>query len=51
MPPDWFFEHSVQIVGSLRITNPEVLMNLVSQGAAGYHLYEYCAEKITMLND
>lgn len=51
MPPDWFFEHSVQIVGSLRITNPEVLMNLVSQGAAGYHLYEYCAEKITLLND
>jgi uncharacterized protein (DUF4213/DUF364 family) len=49
--PDLFFEKNIDIIGGTLIANPEKLFPLVSQGAAGYHLFEYCAEKICVLND
>ena len=48
--PDVLFSHNVSILGGTRITRPELLMPLIGQGAAGYHLFEYCAEKICILN-
>jgi hypothetical protein len=38
------------MIGGTMITKPEILFPMVSQGAAGYHLFEYCAEKITIYN-
>ena len=46
--PHVLFDYGVDMVGGIRITKPEVLFSLVGQGAAGYHLFKYCAEKITM---
>lgn len=51
IPPDLFFEHHISMVGATMITQPDWLFPLVSQGAAGYHLFEYCAEKITLRNE
>ena len=48
--PDLFFENHIDIIGGTLITEPEKLFPLVSQGAAGYHLFEYCAEKISILH-
>jgi len=47
---DVLFSKNIEIIGSTLITKPEVLFDLVSQGAAGYHLFEYCAEKIFLVN-
>lgn len=49
--PDVLFSHHVSMLGGTRITKPELLMPLVRQGATGYHLFEYCAEKICILNN
>jgi uncharacterized protein (DUF4213/DUF364 family) len=49
--PDILFENKVSIIGSVRITNPEVLFDIVSQGGSGFHLFEYCARKICILKD
>lgn len=49
MIPDVLFENNVDIIGSIRITKPEMLMKLVSQAAAGFHLFRYCAEKICIV--
>ena len=49
--PDLFFEQNIDIIGGTFITKPELLFPLVSQGAAGYHLFKYCAEKICILNE
>ncbi|MBK8882719.1 MAG: DUF364 domain-containing protein [Bacteroidales bacterium] len=47
--PDILFENKVNIIGAVRITKPEVLFNIVSEGGTGYHLFEYCAQKICIL--
>lgn len=49
--PEILFENNVKIIGSIRITKPDMMMKLVSQGAAGYHLFNYCAEKICIVNE
>lgn len=45
------FSKNISIIGSTLITRPELVFDLVSQGAAGFHLFEYCAEKVFILND
>jgi uncharacterized protein (DUF4213/DUF364 family) len=47
--PDVLFERGVTIIGAMRITNPEVMFDVISQGGTGYHLFEYCARKISIL--
>ncbi|NLA50007.1 MAG: Fis family transcriptional regulator, partial [Bacteroidales bacterium] len=41
----------VSIVGGIRITRPEIVFNIVSEGGLGYHLFEYCAAKICILRE
>ena len=47
--PDILFENKVTIIGTIRITKPEVLFDIVSEGGTGFHLFEYCAQKICIL--
>ncbi len=49
--PDVLFSHNVSIIGATRISRPELVFPLISQGAAGYHLFKYCAEKICILKE
>lgn len=51
MIPDVLFENNVKYIGAVRITNGEKLFEVVSQGGHGYHLFEYCAEKICIINE
>jgi uncharacterized protein (DUF4213/DUF364 family) len=48
--PDVLFENKVSIIGAARVTDPELLFDIVSEGGAGFHLFEYCAQKICILN-
>jgi uncharacterized protein len=49
--PDVLFENNVNIIGATRITNPGLLMDVVSEAGAGYHLFQYCAQKICIVNE
>jgi uncharacterized protein (DUF4213/DUF364 family) len=51
MVPDIFFKKGIDMIGGTFITDSEKLFALAGQGAAGYHLFEYCAEKITVINE
>jgi len=49
--PDVLFANKVNIIGSTRIIKPDVLFDLVSEAGGGYHLFDYCAQKICILRD
>jgi uncharacterized protein (DUF4213/DUF364 family) len=49
--PDILFRNKVSIIGAVRITDPGLLFDIVSEGGAGYHLFEYCAKKICILKE
>ena len=49
--PDILFKNKVNIIGATRITKPELLFALVSEAGAGFHLFQYCAQKICILNE
>jgi uncharacterized protein len=49
--PDILFANRVNIIGATRITEPEILFDIVSEGGTGYHLFEYCAQKICIVNN
>lgn len=47
--PDILFRNNVSIVGATRITDSRLMFDVVGEGGTGFHLFEYCAEKITLL--
>jgi uncharacterized protein (DUF4213/DUF364 family) len=47
--PDILFENKVTVIGTIKITKPEILFDIVSEGGTGFHLFEYCAQKICIL--
>ncbi len=49
--PDVLFENKVKIIGATRITDPKLLMNIVGEAGTGYHLFQYCAQKICIVNE
>ncbi len=49
--PDILFSRNVKILGSIRITNPEILLELAGQGGSGFHLFRYCVQKIVIVNE
>lgn len=49
--PDVLFKKGVNSIGATRITDPGKLLEIVSEGGAGYHLFKYCAQKICILNE
>lgn len=49
--PDILFRHGVDAIGAAKITDGDLLFTLAAEGGAGYHLFEYCARKICIVND
>jgi uncharacterized protein len=49
--PDVLFSHGVDIIGATRIIDPGKMMELVAEGAAGFHLFQSCATKICIVNE
>jgi len=48
--PDMLFQYHVNIIGSLRILDTDKLFRIAAEGGAGFHLFQYCARKICILN-
>lgn len=49
--PEVLFKRNVDLVGTTRIIDPASVMQVVSEGGAGYHLFRNGAEKITIIRD
>lgn len=49
--PDILFQNNVKIIGATRILKPDLLFGIVGEGGAGYHLFKYCAQKISIVNE
>lgn len=49
--PQVLFEHGVDIIGATKYSNPDLLFKLISEGANAYHLFQYCAQKISIINE
>ncbi len=49
--PDVLFANKVSIIGATRITHQQELFRVVEQGGSGFHLFEYCAQKICIINN
>ncbi len=49
--PDVLFSRGVNIIGATRITDPGKMMEMVAEGAAGFHLFQSCATKICIVNE
>ncbi|MDD8012505.1 MAG: DUF364 domain-containing protein [Acidobacteriota bacterium] len=49
--PDCLFRKGVDLIGTIRILDPDTMFTVVSEGGAGYHLFRTCAEKICLLNE
>lgn len=49
--PDVLFNHGVDIIGATRITDADKMLELVAEGAAGFHLFQSCAAKICIVNE
>jgi uncharacterized protein (DUF4213/DUF364 family) len=48
--PDALFNRGVNILGGILVTNPDLLLDLVSEAGSGYHFYVKCAERIVIKN-
>lgn len=49
--PDVLFKHKVDIIGATKIHDPQMLFDVVREAGTGYHLFEYCASKICIVNE
>lgn len=49
--PDILFQNKVNIIGSTRIVNPELLFQLISEMGKPFHIFKYCAQKICIINE
>ncbi len=49
--PDILFRNGIDIIGATRVFDGEKLFTIAGEAGAGYHLFKYCATKISVLND
>lgn len=49
--PEVLFAKGVNIIGATRITDTDKMLELVAEGAAGFHLFKSCATKICIINE
>lgn len=49
--PDVLFAKGVNVIGATRITDSKKMLELVAEGAAGFHLFRSCATKICIVNE
>lgn len=47
--PDVLFANKVDIIGATLITDAVRLLDLASEAGAGYHLFHYCADKVSIV--
>jgi uncharacterized protein (DUF4213/DUF364 family) len=49
MLPDAFFQRGVRIVGGIRVSDPDALLDALAEGGSGYHFLGKSAEKCCLI--
>jgi uncharacterized protein (DUF4213/DUF364 family) len=49
--PDALFERGVRVAGGIRVTDPDALLDVLSEGGSGYHFFGRSAEKVALVRD
>lgn len=44
-----FAQRGVTVIGGTRVTDPDRLLDLLAEGASGYHFFEKCVERVTLI--
>jgi uncharacterized protein (DUF4213/DUF364 family) len=48
MLPDAFLAHGADVLGGVRITDPDTFLDLLAEGGSGYHFFGRSAQKIVL---
>lgn len=48
MIPDVFFDKGVTVMGGIMVTKPDELLDIISEGGSGYHIFGKSAERIVI---
>jgi uncharacterized protein (DUF4213/DUF364 family) len=48
MLPDAFLAHGADILGCVRITEPDAFRDLLAEGGSGYHFFGRSAQKVVL---
>ncbi|HRO12269.1 DUF364 domain-containing protein [Amaricoccus sp.] len=48
MIPDAFFARGCHILGGVRVTDPDALLDVLAEGGSGYHIFGRSAAKVTL---
>jgi uncharacterized protein (DUF4213/DUF364 family) len=48
MLPDAFFERGVKAVGSITVSEPDKLLDILAEAGSGYHFYGKSAERLVV---
>lgn len=49
MVPDIYFREGVDLMGGIRLTDPDLMLHILEEGGSGYHLFNACAERVTFV--
>jgi uncharacterized protein (DUF4213/DUF364 family) len=49
MLPDAFSRRGIRVLGGIRVTDPDPLLDVLAEGGSGYHFFRKSAEKISMV--
>lgn len=47
--PEPLFQRGVRIIGGVRVTNPDTLLQILAAGGSGYHFFDKYADRIVMI--
>ncbi len=47
--PDAFLRRGVDVLGGLRVTAPDVFLDVLAEGGSGYHFFGRSAEKVVLV--
>jgi uncharacterized protein (DUF4213/DUF364 family) len=48
MLPDAFFQRGVKSIGSIAVTDPDKLLDVLAEAGSGYHFYGKSAERLVV---
>jgi uncharacterized protein (DUF4213/DUF364 family) len=51
MIPDAFFKRGADVIGGIRIYEPDTMLRIIAEGGSGYHLFRTCATRITVIKN
>ncbi len=47
--PDAFLRRGVDVLGGIRVTAPDVFLDVLAEGGSGYHFFGHSAEKVVLM--